>query len=370
MVVGFVLVSGHYYLFFLLKNTVFKGRLGPDIDEYGIYHNRKVETAEGEPWPVNWIDTDLTEQELQYNKENGTEAFLVIQDDKIRFEYTDPNYNDTFHYNIWSASKSIVGLLIGCAIDDGFIPSLDEPISKYFPGQYENSGITIRHVLMMSSGINFTESYINPFSYAARGLYDENLAELNKEYEPVVDPGVYFDYQSGNSQLLGMILTKATGKTVSEYASEKLWKPMHAMEPAYWSLDGENGMERSFCCFNTNIRDFARFGKLMLHNGVWNGDTLVNPEYAKLSTRPADLKYPDGTECKSYGLHWWTLDLPQYQGFYARGLQGQYIFVLPAENLIIVRMGHDREIVPDRGHITDVFNYIDMGRRIVAQAAN
>ena len=354
-------------MFFLLKNTVFKGRLGPDIGEFGIYENRKVDATEPQPWEVNFIDAELSKEDQHYNKRNGTVAFLVFKNEQLIFEYTNEEYADTAHFNLWSSTKSIVSLLIGCAIDEGLIKGVEQPIEEILGEKYEGSGITIKHLLTMSSGINFTESYINPFSYAARGLYDFDLPELHEGYGPDKEPGKYFNYQSGNTQLLAMIVIKVTGKNLAEYASEKLWIPMHAEHPAYWSLDHADGMERAFCCFNTNARDFARFGKLAMHFGVWEGDTLVNPEYFKDAVTPADILNPDGTECKSYGYQWWTLDLPNYQGFYTRGIQGQYVFVLPAEDLIIVRMGHKRDRIPQDGHISDVFNYIDMGRSIAAQ---
>jgi CubicO group peptidase (beta-lactamase class C family) len=363
----YIWLSGNHYLFFLLRHTVLQGRLGPDIHEYGIYENRLIANEVGIPWPEQLSLAALSNDDMDYLKEFGTVAFLVIRRDTIVWEYRADEYSDTSHYNLWSATKSIVSLLVGCAIDDGYIKSVNQPIEDFLHGQYIGSGITIRHLLTMSSGIDFDESYINPFSYSARGLYANDFEELNENYGPLKEPGKTFDYQSGNTQLLGTIVTKASGMTLSAYASKKLWKPMHAMEPAFWSLDHANGMERCFCCFNTNARDFARIGKLLLHDGVWDEDTLISSSYLQEAVRPADLLDENGNQYLSYGYQWWTLVLEDYKGYYARGIQGQYVFVLPAEDLIIVRQGYRRNTIPSRGHITDVFRYLDMGRSIVAQ---
>jgi CubicO group peptidase (beta-lactamase class C family) len=147
---------------------------------------------------------------------------------------------------------------------------------------------------------------------------------------------------------------------IAEYASEKLWKPMGAEQAAQWSLDHENGDEKAYCCFYSNARDFARFGKLYLNNGNWNGVQLVPDQYVKDSVTPAPLLEESGKPNRCYGYSWWLL--PGYKGhdiFYARGILGQYVIVIPDKKIIIVRLGHKRgERLPDN-HVDDVYAYID-----------
>lgn len=362
---SYIILSGNHYLFFTLRHTVFKGRLGPSIDEYQIYANRVVEASDKpEPWPAKDIGASFTSEEMKMHDEFGTAAFLVVKRDTIVYEYYNEGYSDSSYTNSWSMAKSIIGLLVGIAIDDGLIPSTQAKLSDYFE-QYNGSGITIEHLLNMSSGINFDENYLNPFAHSAKSLYCKDIVALNDDYQAVQTPGEIFDYQGGNTILLGMILRKITGMTVSEYASVKLWKKIGAEHPAYWSLDKEGGLERVFCCLNSNARDFARIGKLIEHDGIWNGDTIVSPEYVRRSTSPAQLKLSvGGKENNKYGFQWWVLRLKDHYGSYARGLQGQYIVSLPKEDLIVVRLGHKRPGKEHLGHSTDMLKYVAMARRM------
>lgn len=362
--VSYVLISGNNYLFFTVQHTILKGRLGPSIDEYAIYPQRKVSSGSSESWPIKYKDINFNQEELAYHSKYGTAAFVLIKNDTIVFEYYDEEHNKDSYTNPWSMSKSIVSLLIGIAIDEGIIESEQVLLSHYFP-QYEGSGISIEHLLNMSSGINFTEDYINPFAHSARSLYGNDLVKLNNHYVPTYPPGQVWDYQGGNTVLLAMLLTKASGMTLSEFASEKLWKPIRAEHPAYWSLDHEGGMERAFCCFNTNARDFARIGKLLLYKGVWGEDTIISQHYLnKALSAASQLKGENGKPLSIYGYQWWILQMDKYQGYYARGIQGQYMVVLPEENMVLVRFGHSRPSTEKAGHVTDMLYYIDMARRI------
>jgi CubicO group peptidase (beta-lactamase class C family) len=169
-----------------------------------------------------------------------------------------------------------------------------------------------------------------------------------------------FTYLSGNTQLLGFVLRKATGKTLSDYASEKLWKPLGAAHQAWWSLDHKNGDEKAFCCFNSNARDFARFGKLYLDSGRWNGKQIVPQDYVLASTHPAGLKNDDGKNNDTYGYMWWLI--PNYKGhyvFYMRGILGQYMLVIPDQKMIVVRLGKKRLPNDSNDLPHDVTYYLD-----------
>lgn len=213
----------------------------------------------------------------------------------------------------------------------------------------------------MSSGINFDEDYVNPLAYPAAAYYGTDLSKLTYKYKVTGEPGKTFDYLSGNTQLLGFIIEKATGKSISDYASEKLWQPIGAKNSAFWSLDHKDGIEKSYCCFNSNAPDFARLGKLYLDSGKWNGTPIVSEEYAVNSVQPADLLDENGEKNEKYGYSWWLM--PDYKGhriFYARGILGQYVVCIPDKDMVVVRLGSKREKkVGDEDHPRDVFYYID-----------
>jgi CubicO group peptidase (beta-lactamase class C family) len=362
---GYVVVNGDTYVFFLLKNTVFQGRLGPTIDDYVIFENRTVEIGEPVEWELSddYNKTIFTEDELQYNESFGSAAYLVIKDGALLFEQYWGEYSDTSHTNSWSMAKSVISHLVGCALQDGLIESVQDPIGKYLE-EYESSSATIENILTMSSGFNYYEDYLNPFSYPARSLYGSDIREVHKRYKQISEPGKSFNYQSANTQMLAFLLMKVTGKNLSEYASEKLWKPIGAEQEALWSLDHKDGVEKAFCCFNSNARDYAKFGYLYLNKAVVNGDTLVPRSYYEKCISPAGYLSDGDHANERYGYQWWTVKMDDENIFYARGIQGQYIFVLPESNLVIVRLGQSRSSLRTKGHPNDVYKYIQMGKRI------
>jgi len=226
--------------------------------------------------------------------------------------------------------------------------------------------IRIKDLLRMSSGLNWDESYINPFSMTTESYYGSDLKKIIDRLEAVEEPGKAFAYKSGDTQVLAFVLQAATGKSLGQLVEEKLWRPLGAAHNAEWSVDKPDGMEKAYCCFFSNARDLARLGKLYLHNGIWNGDTIVPPAYVKASLTPTNLpKASDGSKTNFYGYQWWLL--PGYKGqniFYARGILGQYIIVIPEKNLVIVRLGKERSEVIDN-HPSDVRVIVDAVNRVV-----
>lgn len=361
--------TGNLHFYKVMRYTILKGRMGPSIDEYYIHPNHTVNIGNPVPWPKHpqYNQNVFSKEESAIHDKFQTVSFCVVKDGKLLFDYYAPGYSDTSKTNSWSVAKSIVSILVGVAIREGKIDSLDAPVEKYLEG-FNGTGITIRHLLAMSSGINFSEQYMNPFGFAAKALYGDDNRKLVKNYQPVSKPMQVFDYQSGNTLLLGYILKAATGKSVSDYASEKLWSKIGAEHPAMWSLDGVNQEERAFCCFNSNATDFARIGHLYLNQGIWEGDTIVNPAYVKETTKLAPLKLNDGKPNDQYGLHWWVTRFQNEEIFYARGIQGQYIFVIPSSRTVIVRLGRKRDEHKENGVPPDVWEYLKMGSRIASSS--
>lgn len=272
-----------------------------------------------------------------YLESNKTVAFLIIKNDTIQYENYFKGYDKTSIVPSFSMAKSITSILIGCAIDDGLIDSVNEPILKYIPELNNNNcdKITIRHLLQMTSGLKCNENYINPFGDAANIYYGTNLRKAMFKIKGGKTPGTEFNYVSVGSQMLGLVLERALKtKTVTQYLQEKLWQPLGMEYEASWSIDKKkNGMEKTFCCINARTRDFAKIGRLYLKKGNWNGKQLVSENWVKESTK-VDTK--EGSVW-FYQYQWW---LPSKTGdFMAEGILGQFIYVNPNKNLIVVRLG-------------------------------
>lgn len=360
-----IIITGKTYLYKGIANTYLKGRSGPSIFEYKIFENREIKAGNFQPWQTgsNYNKKIIPEKSLSDFARLQTVAFLVIKNDSMVHEqYWDGGGADS-HTNSFSMAKTITSILIGLAIEDGKIKSVEQPVGDFLP-EYQkgdNAKLTIKDLLTMSSGINFDEDYVNPLAYPAAAYFGSDLKKLTYQYEVTTPPGKTFNYLSGNTELLGFILEKATGKTVSEFASEKLWIPIGAKNSAFWSLDHKDGMEKSYCCFNSNAPDFARIGKLYLDSGKWNGTQLISQQYALNSIKPANLLDESGNKNQKYGYSWWIL--PEYKGhyiFYARGILGQYVVCIPDLKMIVVRLGEKREKkVEGEDHPRDLFYYID-----------
>ena len=270
-------------------------------------------------------------------EDNKTVAFLIIKNDTIQYEKYFKGYNQESIIPSFSMAKSVTSILIGCAIDEGLIKSIDEPIINYIPELKKNGfeKVTIKHLLQMTSALKFSESYINPFGEAASFYYGRNLKREISKLKLKDTPGEKTEYVSGNTQLLGLVLERALkGKTITEYFQEKLWTPLEMEYDGSWSIDKKkNGTEKTFCCINARARDFAKIGRLYLNKGNWNGKQIVSKKWVEESTKV------DSTEgsVDEYQYQWW---LPSNDGdFMAEGILGQFIYVNPSKNIVIVRMG-------------------------------
>lgn len=272
-----------------------------------------------------------------YLEDNKTVAFLIIQNDTIQYEKYWGRYDEAAIVPSFSMAKSITSILIGCAIDDKLIQSVDEPITHYIPELKANGfdKVTIAHLLQMTSGLKFNEGYSNPFGDVATFYYGRNLRKAIRKMKLETEPGKTFAYLSGNTQLLGLLLERALkGRTISSYLEEKIWQPLHMEFDASWSLDKKkNGLEKTFCCINARARDYAKIGRLYLNKGNWNGQQIISEDWVKQSTK---IDTSNGSAWY-YQYQWW---LPTTSGdFMAQGILGQYIYVHPEKNLIIVRLG-------------------------------
>ena len=284
--------------------------------------------------------------------DNRTQAFIVIQNDAIIYEqYFNGASRDSI-VTSFSIAKSFASTLIGLAIEDSYINSVDDPITDYLPELLERdpafADITIRHLLMMSSGIKYEEfSFVNGDD--AKTYYFPDLRRLALEDTVIAGkPGEKFLYNNYHPLLLGLIIERATGTTVANYLQEKIWKPIGMEYPASWSLD-EHGFEKMESGINARAIDFAKFGRLFLHNGDWNGTQIIPAEWAAESTQAdrsvdyANYYYDDFIFADGQGYYkymWWGIQQDeQNYDFIAMGNHGQFIYISPHMNLIILRFG-------------------------------
>lgn len=284
---------------------------------------------------------------MKYLDDSFTQGFLVIQDDTIVYEnYWRGMEEDTRHIS-WSMAKSVVSALLGVAQEEGLMGSVDKTVEEYLPEMrgtgYE--GVKVKDVLQMSSGVKFDEDYADPKSdinrwfktFALGGSQDEFATTMVNEREP----GTYNHYVSINTHVLGMILKRVTGKTISAYFSEKLWEPIGAEHDAYWIVD-DTGMEMALGGLNATLRDYAKVGKLFLQKGNWEGLQLV-PESWVEESQAMDAEHLTAQSQNShhqgvgYGYQWWIPDGDDGE-LWARGVFNQYIYINPTTNTVIVKL--------------------------------
>lgn len=286
------------------------------------------------------IDILYKKKLLNFEKgllESGTRAFLIIRNDSILFEKYFAGYDKSSIIPSFSVAKSFVSAIIGISIDEGYIQSVDDLITKYIPELPSDhyGKITLRHLLDMRSGLNFKESYFSPFGHVAKFYYGTNLKKFSSGLKSKFEPDTEFDYISVNTQLLGWAVENATGKKLSDYMSDKIWKPLGMEYNASWSIDSKkHNNAKAFCCINAVARDFAKFGRLYLNNGIWNGKQLISKKWVDEST---------DFNCDTYyKYHWWHRPNSLSRDYFAKGLLGQYIYIHPDKNIIIVRLGKQK----------------------------
>jgi CubicO group peptidase (beta-lactamase class C family) len=268
-----------------------------------------------------------------------TQGVVVVRGGAIVAEWYAPGAGPTSWAASWSMAKSVASALVGIAIGEGKIPSIDEPMTTYFPN-WAGRGlgdVTLRDVLEMSSGLQWDESY-SPSDLQTSDVIQMVVREGDQlayaaSRPRAAAPGTVFNYTSGGAMLLSGVLQQATGVTPAEYATEHLWGPIGVTQVDMWS--DAVGHTLTYCCVDTTTRDFARFGLLYLHHGRWGRRQVVPASWVADSVQGSRAA-PD-----TYGLQWWLGDADGVPAdmFSARGHDGQYIYVIPSLDLVVVRNG-------------------------------
>jgi CubicO group peptidase (beta-lactamase class C family) len=283
----------------------------------------------GAPLSID-IDVDA------YMQDQRTAALVIVHDGKIRFEKYGLDFGPNKRWTSFSVAKSITSTLVGAAIKDGYIKSVDDKVSDYIPdlkgSVYDD--VTIKHLLTMTSGVKWNEDYGDPKSDVA--LFNAHKAEPGvdatvsymRKLKREAPPGTKWVYKTGETNLVGVLISSATKKNLSEYLSEKIWRPFEMENEASWLL-GSTGHEISGCCIQASTRDFARFGMFMLGGGIANGIPVLPDGWIDDATmKQTDTGRPE----YDYGYQWWIWDDGSYM---ARGIFGQGVFIDPERKLVI-----------------------------------
>lgn len=351
-------LSGCYMLDVIKYNA-------PDADEYKNFANVILPKADSVNF--HWaekIDTSFNSIHIspmkkdrtngncmplaEYIEKSNTTAFMIIRNDTIIYEKFSKGHGPYYKYPSFSMIKSLgVFPLIGIAIEEGYIKSMDDPITDYFPElkpQKKFKRITIRHLLNMTSGINEYPFPAAPWSNQLRYYYGHHLEKELKKLKIDFPPDKAYRYSVGsNTQLLAFLLERTTGKKIQDYYYEKIWSKIGAESDAYWSMDRADGNVKAFCCFFTSHRDFARLGRLFQKKGNWNGEQIIPLDWINEITASYNVKKKGWRFLRTarrhnsdyYSMHWYV-GTKGYNEFKAAGFFGQQICIFPEKNTMIV----------------------------------
>ena len=367
------ILVGIFVVFFVsnpqrARRALFMGTLfhGVDMtDEFAhmdrLFPFRTVRTTEPEPLARTRAEIALPEtyryagesRSLRdFLDETDTSGLIVLHDGKIVHEEYALGSSAETTWISWSVAKSFVSAMVGIALDEGLFGSVHDPITRYVPelagSAYDE--VAIEDILEMSSGASWDEDYGDPTSDITRfgagivfgSSQDAFAASLERDREP----GTYNRYNSTDTQVLGMLLVRITGKTLAAYTEETLWKPLHMEHDAFWILD-DPGMEIAFGGLNATLRDYARFGEMYLEGGRYRGEQIVPASWVRASTVPGKPHLQPGRQSGSasifgYGYQWWTPPDGDEGEFSAIGVYNQFIYVNPARRIVVAKTSANR----------------------------
>mgnify|MGYP001434403844 FL=1 len=340
-----------------LETTVF-------IDDLKYFDYETIKSPlEKSPWAESKYKTTNFSKEFEdYNKKMRTAAYVVIQNDTIIGEKYYEDYSVNSSTNSFSMAKTPVSLMMAKAFEQGYINSLEDKVIDYIPelkGEFAND-VKIIDLAAMTSGIDWDEGTSNPFSPVAKQYFYEDLNKLMLDQKFIDEPSKTYKYSSGNTQILSMVIEKATGMKTNDYFEKEFWSKINPDNDAYWQIDSkESGNVKSFCCLHSNARDFSRLGKLYIDNGSWNGSQIIDSTFIQKSTKP----YLD--DFREYGIGVWLSDYKDLKISLMSGHQGQYVIMIPEKKLIITRLG-ERDVDLGRAGVSpDVNVYIDEALKLI-----
>lgn len=325
------------YLIKGVRATYLTGETSATIDDKDFFQTDLMFAQKPKPWMEN-LDSALwnpTAETWDVLHENRTVALAIIRKSELIYEWYAEGYSETSRTNSFSMAKTITAMLTEIAIENGLIKGWDQKVIEFLPdlkGEYADQ-LTFEDLSIMRGGLDWEESYTHAFGITAKAYYGKDVFNLMMRKVAISEmPGERFEYQSGATQLMGMALEEATGMSLPEMAEKWLWNPLNAMDDAEWHVDDES-RALCYCCFNSNARDFARLGQLLLNDGKWNGRSIID------SVAVQDFFSPLSTPF--YGRSIWLGKTDGTSFSYFRGKNGQYIIMLPEYDAVLVRLGRD-----------------------------
>ena len=336
-------ISGHGYIVRGLKSTYLRFEKSAQVDDAKFFYNDTIKGSVNPfVWPksVNYNKKNISKKLRKTLEKYKSHSFVIIHKDSIVYEeYWDRWSVENNKSNSFSMAKTIVSLVAGIAVDKGVLNDFDQPVKSVFPNMvFFESGndVTIGDLLNMSSGLDWEEKYFNPFNVTAKSYMTKNLSKLMLNLSFVKEPGKDYYYQSGSTQLASLMLEKllqdSLGVSFSDFVNDNFWGVIGAKEEALWSLDNKDGVVKSFCCFHSNAKDYAKIGKLFLDSGKVGGSSIVLKDWYFKKIKETNI-----SDFYSYG--WWKDSYLNNPIYYMRGFLGQFVIIVPNYDLIIVRLG-------------------------------
>lgn len=359
LTVGVLYATDTDYLIKAVRTIYMRGYTTAFLDDYKKFDNRVIANATPMPWPnhQDYNSVKATDVLTKAHTEYGSVAYVIIKNDSVWFEDYYDGYDANSNSNSFSMAKSYVSGLMGKAIMEGYIKGLDQPVCDFIPEFCDDKAakMTVGDLSSMASGTNWDEAYYSPLSITTRAYFDDDLEKVMLGLKVVDEPGQRFKYASGDTQMLAMVIEKATGKKLYDYLTESFWKPLGCENPTLWQVDSDDhDLVKAYCCIASNAKDFARFGRLYKDHGRWNGQQLLDSAFVSRSVTPRFAESPQ------YGYGFWLKEQLGKDFFMMRGHLGQYVIVQPEDNVIIVRLGHQKSPDSAVGRFTkDISIYIE-----------
>ena len=374
LVLAFILqLSGHGYIWKALYSTYLQGHRTAHIDDAHNFDQRVIAKGAEQAWPraTNYNQQTLSDPIQHHHQQHETAAFLVAQHGQLVHEQYFAPYTAQSRTNSFSVAKTITTMQVGMAVQQGFISSFDAPITeqiKEYANDPRGNKATLAQLASMKSGHEWDENYYLPLNMTTDLYYGKHAEALVLSHGFEREPGSEYEYSSGTTQVLGVFLKRALQAkeptlTVSQHLSRSLWAPLGMGSDAIYTMDRpseQGGMERTYCCIFATAQDFGRIGQLLLQDGVWNGQQLLDKAFVERMRQP-DLQ-------PFYGHSLWMDWNYQHPFYLLQGHEGQYVMVVPSHGLVVVRTGkhRDKKTLGPNGQIPkEVYSYVDEAVRLV-----
>lgn len=357
--------TGNGFFVNALQRTYLKGHATANINDAEAFSVRIIKTSTPQPLPKarNYNQKSLSNEFEAQLKKTQTAAYVVVQNGEVVSEHYFNGYHERSKTNSFSMAKTVLTMLVGIAIEEGYIKSLRQPVTDFIPEFLDDprgKNATLANLSLMNSGYDWVEDYYSWFSPTVELYHGSDIEDflVNRNFK--FAPGEKWYYSSASTQLLSIVLQRALSAaglelSLAQYLSEKIWQPLGMNDDALWHLD-ESGMELAYCCLNSNARNFAKLGLLMLNNGAWNGQQLVPAAFVQ------KMIQPDGQDFYGYSVWLNYQNNPPYYHF--SGHLGQSINVIPEHRTVVVRLGEKRDNNKDF-RLTELPEYVAEAMRLI-----